>query len=377
MATHTPIERCLRAMSYTYGDFDGLSDEECKSWIPPPVPGTGDPSSRRLWTDSFGVLNLISLFLESNQGRYLILAERLARTVHEVLGRTRDGAHRLPGATEGRPLLGGLRSGRTPEKDDGQVYRELVMWMFALDRLGRAAGDARWEVLAVELGEAIHPRFTVHKLSGGMRLVGRVSCDMEDVLDVEGEEGDAEMGWAVFRIVREGTKRMVLGREVDELERVIGSEQQQQQQRMQKRRGGEGMSIWVGSLWKGSEIGRQGVERVGGVFEGLFEGVRQTLDEAASGVGLERRVEKEVGGCLGVRCWVGEGKMERRVEREMVEVTERVVRLWEERLEMGEVRGVGRGVVGVVVAGAVLPRAFRRDGLMVKKEASGTSCIDG
>src|SRR5687767_2201286 len=141
MATPTPVERCIRAMSFVYGNFESLSDDECKTWIPPSDPGTGGHRGRRLWTDAFGVLNFTSLFLETSKKQYLILAARLAQTVHDVLGRTRDGLHRLPGATDNKPLLGGLRSGRLDEKEDGQVHRDLTMWMFALDRLGRASKD--------------------------------------------------------------------------------------------------------------------------------------------------------------------------------------------------------------------------------------------
>lgn len=72
------------------------------------------------------------------------------------------------------------------------------MWMFVLDRLGRVSKDGRWDVFVVEFGEVIYLRFIVYKFFGGMRLVGRISGDMEDVVDVERGDVDVVIGWVVF-----------------------------------------------------------------------------------------------------------------------------------------------------------------------------------
>lgn len=349
MATMAPTKRCIRAMSHVYGDFESLPENDCKTWTPPPGP-TESHGGRRLWTDAFGVINFTSLFLETTDKRYLWLAERLAQTVHDVLGRSRNGLHRLPGASDKKPLLGGLRSGRAEEKEDGQVHRELTMWMFALDRLGRASRDETWQNLAVELGEAVHPRFTVHKLSGGMRLVGKISGDMEDVVEVKRGELDAVLGWAVYRLIRRGVGGgKVLLREVDEYERVMGSEAGVV--------AGEedlewlGLGLWVSGLWKGEnwseEMGRLGLKRVGEVFRG----VKEVLDESED---VEEKAVGELGACLGVRCWIDE-KTEKEEEEELLEASERVVRVWEKRVESAEIlKADMRGLVSVMVGAVVL-----------------------
>ena len=88
---------------------------------------------------AFGVVNFITLSRESKDTSYLARATRLAETVHDVLGRTRDGKARLPGATDQNPLGGGLRIGKTDEQGsdgDGQYHHYLtVSWIGQLDHI--------------------------------------------------------------------------------------------------------------------------------------------------------------------------------------------------------------------------------------------------
>lgn len=144
--------------------------EHAATWSPPTNPGAGGHRGRYLWTDAFGVVNLITLWRETKSPVYLELAKRLAQTVHNVLGRTRDGSARLPGATDERPLDGGLRIGKLDEAGpdgDGQYHHYLTLWMFALNRLALAAREDRWNELAVQLAKAIHHRFVVEGMRGG------------------------------------------------------------------------------------------------------------------------------------------------------------------------------------------------------------------
>ena len=339
------MNRCIKAMSFVYGDFDTLSDEQCQSWMPPSEPGTGGQRGRRLWTDAFGLVNFTTLFVLTGHRRYLILANRLAQAVHDVLGRARDGNERLPGATDARPLQGGLRSGRAKKENDGQVHRDLAMWMFALDRLGRANNDAtNWNQLAVSLGEAIHPRFTVHTLSGGMRLVGRVSNDMEDVLDVQRGEADAIMGWAVFRTVRDGVSASVLGDEIKEYESATRSGKGDEDVKWL------GMGLWLSALWRGErwsdEMGKQAMKNVGKVLEDST----RTLPK---GDDLEDRAVGELGACLGVKCWLG-GNASGEHEKGMLETTDRIIKLWEARLE-NQLEAEVKGVVAAMAGAALMP----------------------
>src|SRR3954471_24923203 len=95
------LDRFEQAMESLYGSFTSITDPA--SWKPPPR--SGGHGGRYLWTDAFGVVNLLTMHSQYNiskkqdewDDRYLVLADRLINTVHDVLGRTRDGDSRLPG----------------------------------------------------------------------------------------------------------------------------------------------------------------------------------------------------------------------------------------------------------------------------------------
>jgi hypothetical protein len=123
MATDRSILHFTEAMKIVYGNFDLLSEEAAHKWTAPDKPGAGGHRGRYLWTDAFGLVNLITLSKETSSPVYLTLARQLAHTVHDVLGRTRDGTARLPRATDAEPLKGGLRIGKQSEHGadcDGQ-----------------------------------------------------------------------------------------------------------------------------------------------------------------------------------------------------------------------------------------------------------------
>ena len=139
---------------------------------------------RYLWTDAFGVLNFVSLGVITNNRTYTALAARLIDRVHDVLGRTRDGAQRLPGASDAHPLRGGLRIGKVGDEDDpsgdgdGQYHHYLTIWMFALNRMALAARDMRYNELAIELAQAVHPRFVSARDSERPRVCWKMSVDL-------------------------------------------------------------------------------------------------------------------------------------------------------------------------------------------------------
>lgn len=123
-SSETTIQRFKEATQLVYGPFEGISNQDAQSWKPPETPGAGGHKGRYLWTDAFGVVNFITLFKETSSPVYLTLARRLVDTVHNILGRTRDGSSRLPPATDAEPLKGGLRIGKIQGSGsdcDGQV----------------------------------------------------------------------------------------------------------------------------------------------------------------------------------------------------------------------------------------------------------------
>jgi len=131
----TPAERISAAaalMDHVYGPYDPSkhsSAAHAPVWQPRPL---ADNKSRYLWTDAFGVVNYISLAVETGQEHYLGQADSLINAVHGTLGRQRGGHHmpRLRNATNEHPCLGGLRIGKThPEgypDGDGQYFHYIT-----------------------------------------------------------------------------------------------------------------------------------------------------------------------------------------------------------------------------------------------------------
>jgi hypothetical protein len=137
------------AMQSVYGPFETLPQDRVSQWTPPPK--SGGHKGRYLWTDAFGVLSFLTLYHETSSEKYLTFAKSLVEIVHNVLGRTRDGTSRLPGATDNEPLKGGLRIGKIDAEGpdgDGQYHHYLTLWMFALNRLSVAARDRTYNAQA-------------------------------------------------------------------------------------------------------------------------------------------------------------------------------------------------------------------------------------
>ncbi|KFG77842.1 hypothetical protein MANI_023802 [Metarhizium anisopliae] len=194
------------AMEAVYGPLDNSTAQDAGKWTPPASPGAGGHHGRYLWTDAFGVINFLTLYKETSAVRYLNLAAGLVDSVHNILGRTRDGSQRLPGATEDAPLTGGLRIGKMAEfgaDGDGQYHHYLTIWMFALNRMAVATGEPKFNNWAMELGRAVHPHFVVPDTRGHKRMVWKISTDMKDVLVPSEGHLDAATGFAVYRLLQQ------------------------------------------------------------------------------------------------------------------------------------------------------------------------------
>src|SRR3954470_7816528 len=96
---------------------------------------------RYLWTDAFGVVLYVSLYRELGAEDWLDKAERLVAEVQRVLGRPR-----------------GLRICEAADRD-GQYFHYLVMWLFALARLGEIRPEYRARGIA--LARDIHSAFVI------------------------------------------------------------------------------------------------------------------------------------------------------------------------------------------------------------------------
>ena len=177
------LEKFLRAVEAVYGPLRLLKHHEARVWVPPRMKD-GD-RGRYLWTDAFGVINLLTLYKETTDVIYLSYARRLVESVHDVLGRHRDGIMRLPGASDAHPLRGGLRIGKVSadgEDGDGQYHHYLTLWMFALNRMAIATRNLAYNQQAIELCEAIHPHFVVERTSVRPRMYWKMSIDLSTPL---------------------------------------------------------------------------------------------------------------------------------------------------------------------------------------------------
>lgn len=160
----------------------------------------GGSRERYLWTDAYGVCNLLGLHRETGDVAYRDLALRLVGEVHHALGRHRTGDERQGwisglGDKEGEdhPTAGGLRIGkklgeRGPDEPldenrewdrDGQYFHYLTKWMHALNLVTRATGEFTYNRWAMELAKAAHRGF-VHTVPGtrAKRMFWKMSTDL-------------------------------------------------------------------------------------------------------------------------------------------------------------------------------------------------------
>ena len=113
------------------------------------------------------------------------MANRLIHTVHDILGRTRDGSARLPNATDEFPLKGGLRIGKhaaSGPDGDGQYHHYLTIWMFALNRMSVASGKKWYNDQAISLAESIHPYFMINRNSERPRMFWKLSTGFNEAV---------------------------------------------------------------------------------------------------------------------------------------------------------------------------------------------------
>jgi hypothetical protein len=213
------------AMQNVYGAFERISKDKLSSWTPPPM--SEGHRGRYLWTDGFGVVNFLTLYKTTSDERYLTLARRLIDTVHDILGRTRDGLSRLPRATDEQPLLGGLRIGKecdTGDDADGQYFHYLTVWMFALNRMSIAARDKWYNDQAITLAKAVHPHFVVDRDSARPRMYWKMSMDLSRPLVRSEGNLDPIDGYVTFTLLQNTSDdRSVLAKEISEYERIVNT----------------------------------------------------------------------------------------------------------------------------------------------------------
>ncbi|KAM7185384.1 hypothetical protein V8F33_012436 [Rhypophila sp. PSN 637] len=348
-----------KATQLVYGPLPVDQSASAVAWNPPSSPGAGGHLGRYLWTDAFGLLNLITLSRELSNPAYLTLAKSLVRTVHQILGRTRDQKSLLPLATDSSPLKGGLRIGKVDEygpDSDGQYHHYLTLWMFALNRLSLATGEKKWNRMAIELARGIHPYFVFRRgENGSKRMVWKVSTDLRQVLVPSEGHLDAATGYVVYRLLKQTAEE----RFGDSTEGLLDDEINDYKEIMLAGEGklsvsadplDLGMGLWMCRFFRRGE--ENWAKKMG---EESLDVARKLLDEKGPLMKRDashRLAFREFGACLGVRCYGGDDELEGKVGK--------MLKFWERYLDGGtEDLGDLRPISLVMFASALIPGAFR------------------
>lgn len=335
-------------MEAIYGPFDDV--ESAKTWKPPER--SGGHRGRYLWTDAFGVVNFITLSKETNDESHLKRAIRLSETVHDVLGRTRDGRARLPGASDQNPVGGGLRIGKEDEggsDGDGQYHHYLTLWMFALNRLSKATGNKLYNDQAIALAKAIHGPFLMNRGTENVKMVWKISMDMSKPLIRSQGNLDPLDGFLIFRKLQASNKadKSVLQDEIADYKEVLD---RKGKHRVSSDTLDLGMTLWTAHWLSDSpnaydkwfhNLSLQAQRQVISVFEGGY------LDVPTS----RRLAFREYGTCLGIGCTKdSDGRLER--------YRQQIIDTWEEHLETtpGDLKAISE----VMRAAAIIPGAFKK-----------------
>ncbi|CEJ54316.1 hypothetical protein PMG11_00634 [Penicillium brasilianum] len=360
------VDRFQQAMESVYGSFSNISEPE--NWTPPPE--SGGHRGRYLWTDAFGVINLLTMHVEycragdkpSRDDRYLILARRLVQTVHDILGRTRDGRSRLPGATDQNPLGGGLRIGKTDEYGsdcDGQYHHYLTVWMFALNRMAMASGDMNYNRQAVQLARAIHPKFFVDRKAVRPRMIWKMSMDLSKPLVNSEGNLDPIDGFVTFRLLQAtaaaaGDGDDVLEEEISDYRRVMD---RKGQHFVSKDPLDLGMTLWTAHWF--SETEGWASTLVNRCFEQLYDmfEINRYLERSIK----FRLAFREFGTCLGLQCESEQtGEKERAVD--FKSWADAIIVAWDPYMELSTSTGLTpadlRPITRVMFASALIPGAF-------------------
>ncbi|RFU24682.1 hypothetical protein B7463_g11655, partial [Scytalidium lignicola] len=343
---NTNLTRFKEAMNQVYGPLPStIGDTE--SWIVPAK--AGGFKGRYLWTDAFGVVNFITLYQETQEDRYLSIAKKLVRAVHDIQGRARDGKSRLPGATDEDPLGGGLRIGKedaTGPDGDGQYHHYLTLWMFALNRLSIVSKEPKYNTQAIHLAKAIHNPFFVGKSTDHPRMVWKIAVDMSKPLTTSEGNLDPIDGYITMRILQASARSddPRLKEEIEDYRRVM------------ERKGGGfvsddmldlGMSLWSAQwLWDKEEWAADLENR-------CLKRVGKLLSQGPHWCELRfyRLAFRDFGACMGIKC-------SPEASSNLKEQAEELINKWE--VALASTPGELKPITQVMYAAALIPGAFKR-----------------
>ena len=236
-AMATQIDVMESVMKEVYGNWD-----DPKSGFPIPMPRTEagpdwEPNAksptcqrRYLWTDSFGILNFITLShraqSEEKRQKLLDAAQKLADVTEKTLGTPRsDRLSMLPNSSGGYK---GMRIGKEEAKVmsdagmsyDGMYWHYIDKWIYANLRLSQAKGETPSYI--AEFIKEIHPYFLKKDKNGQpVGIYWKMNCDLSVIDGLEDTEPnqDAFDGWLMYNLVHRVYP--ILEKEIKELEYVV------------------------------------------------------------------------------------------------------------------------------------------------------------
>lgn len=177
-----------------------------------------DQTVGNLHTEAIAVENDLQLCTQRREAGFLRRARERVERVHQSLAHYRQDSELrgwLSGLTElearSHPTRGGLRSGApNPERSprqlvdrhqepsrDGQTFRDLALWMAALERFFRVSGLPQYLDWAEDLADAAFKAF-VYRTPAGPRMYGKMSCDLSRPLIPEMDPLDPLDGLATY-----------------------------------------------------------------------------------------------------------------------------------------------------------------------------------
>lgn len=291
------IGRMLSAMQLVY-NFPETPNSG--PWTPPPLPE--GHHGRYLWTDTFGVLNFLTLYGLTSNTVFLDHAKTLIRAVHDTLGKTRDLSRRLRGASSSNPLGGGLRIGKKEAEGpdaDGQYHHYLVRWMFALNRLSILTNEKKWNDYAIACAQAIHPAFVYDVHQFRPKMYWKMSVDLREPIHKSEGNLDPLDGLVVFKLLQNthGKNSKVLAQEIEHYQRIADTKWEAyiSSEPMEL-----GLTLWIAHWFEGED----------GWSVGLMDLAEANVDKLLSstyfeGAMSQRLALREFGLAVGMRCALG------------------------------------------------------------------------
>lgn len=288
------IGRMILALQFVYH-----FPEEPNSgpWKPPPLPE--GHHGRYLWTDTFGVLNFLTLYGLTGNAVFLSHGKTLIHAVHNTLGRTRDLSRRLPGASSSNPLGGGLRIGKKDAEGpdcDGQYHHYLVRWMFALNRLSILTGEKKWNDMAIACAKRTHSAFVYDTDHWRPKMYWKMSADMSEPTHKSEGNLDPLDGLVVFKLLKntDGKHSKVLEHEIDNYQRIADTKWETyiSSEPMEL-----GLTLWIAHWYEGED----------GWSSGLMDLAEENVNKLLSstyfeGAMSQRLALREFGLAVGMRC---------------------------------------------------------------------------